>query len=250
LGSDVVPQYLRPTIVPDGTDRFFLAWQKNYTSYDLIEYEVFTTAGEIEILTEIPDSSDLQRHVYPIALHLRDGNILVAFVNYSSLGISWPVSYTVLDANGDQIQPVTPIAGTKGYEVDVEQLTDGSIIFTWTNLENSKIATAVLDEDYSIRHSESDIDYFDYQSHLNYRRMSSASVTHDAEGHAIITWQDADWQEQLYYAMLGSDGSVITPAMLYRRVGSTYPLSEISTNGLGNAPLAVERVFLPVIYRH
>jgi len=257
---DNVPQYLRPTIIQDGTDRFFLAWQENYPTLDWIEYAVVTTTGDIPVYTEIQGYDDLHRHVYPIALHLRDGNILVTFVNYSSIGNVWPVSYTILDANGVPIQDVTAIPGTKGYEIDVEQLTDGTIIFAWTNLINSKIAYAALDEDYTtVVHTPTDLDYVDYIDyqedltpipHTNYRRMSSPSITHDAEGHAIITWQDGDWQEQLYYAMLGSDGEVITPAMLYRRVGSTFPLSQISTNGLGNAPLAVERVFLPAVYRH
>jgi hypothetical protein len=252
VGGDK-PQYLRPTLTWLDSDRFFLAWQKNYTEYDLIEYKVFTTTGETPLSSEVLGWDDTHRHVYPMTLRLRDGNILVAFVNYSGVGIpAWPVSYTVLDASGDTVKDVTAIPAipeTKGYQIDVEQMSDGTIIFAWSNLINSKIAYAALAEDYvTLLQAPTDLDYFDFQTHTNYRRMSSASVTHDAEGHAIITWQDFDWQEQLYYAMLGPTGVLLTQSMLYRRVGSTYPLSQISTNNLGNAPLAIERLYLPAMY--
>ncbi|MBN2257764.1 MAG: hypothetical protein JW704_08060, partial [Anaerolineaceae bacterium] len=95
-----------------------------------------------------------------------------------------------------------------------------------------------------------DLTYEDHPGHSNYRSMGGSSVTWNSEGYAIVTWQDADWQEQLYYALISLDGSLVTPPMLYKTVGSTYPESQFSTNGSSNAPyLDLTQFFLPCIKR-
>ena len=95
--------------------------------------------------------------------------------------------------------------------------------------------------------TETLLTYEDYPGHQNYRTAGFPSVTRSVNGTGVITWQDQDWQEQLYYALIGSDGSLVTPPSLYRRVGSTIPESQISSNAYGNAVLASESIMLPMI---
>jgi len=65
------------------------------------------------------------------------------------------------------------------------------------------------------------------------------SVAADGAGHAILTWMDADWNSRrnLYYALVDSNGNVLTPPMVFRTAGPTTwgsPYIETSYEGYGN----------------
>lgn len=120
----------------------------------------------------------------------------------------------------------------------------------WQDVSSSAATYTILNSDLtSIAVVPTVLTYEDFPGHLNYRASAYPSVTRSVNGNAIITWQDQDWQEQLYYALIGPDGDEITPPTLYQRVGSTLPESQISSNAYGNAPLAGEMVMLPIVYK-
>jgi len=150
------------------------------------------------------------------------------------------IYYSVIDSDGlaTSPAPVWSSGDTNGWQVDLVQLGNGRVLLGWQDISTSAITYAVMDN--SLTGLVADpvtLVYNDYPGHTNYRAGGYPSVTRSANGNGIITWQDQDWQEQLYYALVGPDGSEVTPPSLYRRVGPTLPKSQISTNTYGNAPL-------------
>lgn len=255
-GDPPIPQYSDPRIVPVGQDQLGLIWNTNFSpagsnSLDKLDYVIAKTDGSDFAYWEIPGWSDVSRHVFPAATSLDDGRFIISFIDYTGFANPWSINYTVINMDGSVSISSTPIAGTNGWMVDLVQLATGQVLFGWQDIPTKAINYAILGSTLlSFDVTETVLSYEDYPGHQNYRSAGYPSVTRSADGTGIITWQDQDWQEQLYYALIGSDGSQVTPPSLYRRVGSTLPESQISTNAYGNAPLASESIMMPVIYNN
>lgn len=253
-----VPNFQEPRIVKAGTNAFALIWRKTMydaenTPYDLIQYAIANTDGSDPYnYDEIPGWDDQNRYVYPAEASLKDGRFIIGFCNYTGANNPYRINYFVLNSDGSGIAgSPTVIPDTDATDIDIVQLSDGKVIFAWSNNSTRKSAFAILGNDLNtLVVSPTDLSYEDYAGHPNYRSTGDISVTSDTRHNAILTWEDTDWQEQLYYAVVGSDGTLITPPMLYRKVGSTYPESQLSANGYGNAPLALERYFLPFMRKN
>jgi hypothetical protein len=251
--GDAIPQFQDPRIVPVGQDKMGLVWRTNYfpsggASMDKIDYVIAKTDGSDFAYWDIPGWDTSNRHVYPSTTTLSDGRFVISYINYTGFSNPWAINYTVINTDGSVSIPSTSIPGTNGWQVDLVQLGGGEVFLAWQDINTSAITYAVLDSDMvSLVSPPVILTYEDYPGHTNYRAGGYPSVTRSMNGNAIITWQDQDWQEQLYYALIGPDGTEVTPPSLYRRVGSTLPESQISTNAYGNAPLADEQVFLSFI---
>ncbi len=258
-GSTIgAPQFFDPQIVSAGSDGFALVWRKQLweylgSVYDLVEYAIVKTNGSDPFYSEIFGWDDLNRHVFPAATGLEDGRFLIAFSNYNFAAQVYSLNYQIINSDGSQSIPSpTIIPNTNAVDIDIVQLVDGEVFFAWSNISTGKTAFAILGDDLVTMDvtpvdDSTDLTYEDYTGHQNLRTAGDVSVTRDIHGNAILTWQDADWQEQLYYTVMGSDGTVVTPPMLYRRVGSSYPKSQLSTNGFGNAPLVQNFYFMPAV---
>ena len=68
------------------------------------------------------------------------------------------------------------------------------------------------------------------------RIPSAISVTGDDQGHAVLTWGDAEQSDYLCYALVGVNGSTVTPPMVYTYGLGANPLINTNSYGLGNAP--------------
>ncbi|MFZ2486592.1 MAG: PA14 domain-containing protein [Anaerolineae bacterium] len=62
------------------------------------------------------------------------------------------------------------------------------------------------------------------------------SVTNDADNHAIFTWMDyqSDSRRNLYYALVNTDGAVLTPATIFQTSQAASPYIFSSYTGNGN----------------
>ena len=72
---------------------------------------------------------------------------------------------------------------------------------------------------------------------------------YDKQGRGIIIWMDSLSFDYFYYALVGADGSIVTPAMLFRQAGVGDSLT-LSTTGQGVAyyePITIN--YLPVVRR-
>jgi hypothetical protein len=251
--GDAIPQFQDPRIVPVGQDKMGLVWRTNYfpsggASMDKIDYVIAKTDGSDFAYWDIPGWDTSNRHVYPATTYLNDGRFVITYTNYTGFSNPWVINYTIIDTDGSVSVPSTPIPGTNGWQVDLVQLGGGQVFLGWQDISTSAIMYAILDSSLTgMAVAPTILTYEDYPGHTNYRAGGYPSVTRSVNGNAIITWQDQDWQEQLYYALIGPDGDQVTPSLLYRRVGPTLPESQISTNDYGNAPLADQQAFLTFI---
>jgi len=76
------------------------------------------------------------------------------------------------------------------------------------------------------------------------RRGGFVSVTHDETGHGILTWMDANWNGYLYYALVASNGGLVTPPMMFHSGQGVNQFISTSDAGQGNA------VYDPSLYLH
>jgi hypothetical protein len=75
------------------------------------------------------------------------------------------------------------------------------------------------------------------------RSVAMPSAWLDQSGKAQLTWVDAENNNYLYYLVLSSDGSVVTPGMQF-----VFPIRGTSTYGQGIATyLGVHQNFLPLL---
>jgi hypothetical protein len=252
--GEPIPQYKDPRIVPVDQDKMGLVWHTNYfpsggSSMDKIDYVLAKTDGSDYSYWEIPGWDTSHRHIYPATTYLDDGRFMITYTNYTGSSNPWVIYYSVIDSDGLSTAPA-PIWGTgdtNGWQVDLVQLGGGQVLLGWQDLTTSAITYAIMNSSLTgLVTDPATLVYDDYPGHTNYRAGGYPSVTRSANGNGIITWQDQDWQEQLYYALIGPDGDEITPPSLYRRVGSTLPESQISTNDYGNAPYADQQLYLPL----
>jgi hypothetical protein len=67
------------------------------------------------------------------------------------------------------------------------------------------------------------------------RKSDFISVTYDSEGYGILTWMDATWNNYLYYAEVGGNGSLVTPPIAFYKSASSDKLVLTNFRGQGNA---------------
>lgn len=83
------------------------------------------------------------------------------------------------------------------------------------------------------------------------------SVTTDADGRAILTWMDYDWnyRPNLYYALVAGDGAVVTPPTIFRTSQAASPYIFTSYEGYGNTsyhwtpPADAMHLYLPLLMK-
>jgi len=251
--ADPIRQYKTPRIVPVGGNKFAIVWWTNYHPYlgmdmEQIEYWVIDTDFLDPLYGYVAELDPNNRHFFPATTYLEDGRFMIAYVNYTGPNDPWVINYTVINPDAT-VSVASAILDTDSNtdQVDIVQIDSGKVMFAWKDLSTSQINYAILSNDLvSVEVPPTSLVYEDYPGHPNYRSAGYPSVTRSTNGTGVITWQDQDWQDQLYYAQVGSDGSIVTPPSLYRRVDSTMPESQVSTNAYGNAPLAEDFIFLPL----
>ena len=168
---------------------------------------------------------------------------MIAYSALNPVESSYTIYYAVLDNNGNQVFNPTSISGSDGWKVDVVESMDGKIVLAWTKYAAGQIVYAVLDNTYALIIGPVILDSpYD-------REPDNVSVTYDQEGHVVLTWLDSEWSDYLYYALIDSDGSVVTPPMIFRTGQALDPLLVSSYTGDGNAPFVSGFTFLPAIFR-
>ncbi len=236
-----VPRFYYPRIAATGDNRFVLAWMKEHREsagwVDDIYYAVRDANGaEVRGITRLTNDTPSYNDSYgePNLASLAGNRALVLWSRGGSYG---DIYYAVLDSSGGVVRPMTNLSndGTAQYDYrpDAAQVSDGKTIVAWTGglYPNYRIRFAVLD--------------------TNYNRISgpttlnnSAAITGDgyvsvapSGDRAILTWMDYDYgyRRNLYYALVRSNGSVLTPPQIFRTSQSTSdPYIATSYEGYGN----------------
>lgn len=247
-----IPLFYSSRVTATADNRFTLAWldtqlRSNESETSDIWFSVYGPGGGlIKTATALTHSvsSGLQ-YTSPMVISLASNRILVGYSIYNPADDSYSPAFQVMDSNGNQIVGETIINGASGAGMDGLQLSNGKIIFTWTNYNTDKINYILLnDGSFSVFRAISAL------ANPNSRRPDYVSVTTDVEGHAVLTWMDWFWNDYLYYALINPVGDVVSPPMSYYKGQSVNPLILTSYSGQGIASYGGQwQTFLPMTAR-
>lgn len=256
--------FSNPRIVATGDNRFVLAWQMetlqapagSCTSgcyVDDIYYAVRDSGGgEVRGVTKFTnDTPGWDEAYYTPNLATLSGNKALLTWQRSSNG---DIYYAVLDSSGTAVRTAanlvddSPMQNPWDSAPDAVQLSDGKTAVAWESsicgyiFCNGYIRFAVLDTSYN---------RIAGPTLLNSSPISPPSIAADRAGRAVITWSDASWGAglNLYYALVGSNGSVLTQPMSFRSSQIPNYSIETSTEGYGNTSNSFNFIDLPLILR-
>lgn len=253
-----VPMFIAPRIAVTSDNRFVLAWgdERNHpdgSSANLF-YAIFNADGALLTpVTRLTNSiGGGTRYSTPALVALPGNNILMAYVvldpgdPLNPLDDVSQAAYLVLSSAGSQVKSETIIPGSTGASPDGYLLSDGSrVLLGWGVVASSNVQYALVDTtSFEVLGGLASLET------PKGRMPGAVSVTGDDQGHAILTWGDAEQSDYLCYALVGADGSTVTPPMIYTTGLGNDPLINTNSYGLGNAPYDGSwQVQLPYINR-
>jgi len=224
-------------------------------SVDDIYYTVRNTSGtEIKAITKLTnDVPESDGHYLQSANRVPNNRVILTWRR-----ADWDIYYAVVDSNGNVAKNTTNLTnnGQGRWSSDAAALSDGRIMVAWVNYDgaypNDQLAFAVLDSSYNRISGPTALNNSIATTGNNY-----VSVAADGDGHAILTWMDADGSNRrnLYYALVNSSGTQVTPPMIFRTSQATRPCIETSYSGYGNAGYSQSNAlachtYLPVTLRN
>ena len=238
-----VPQFSEPRIAATDDNRFVLAWRRYSRESTGSLYDIYyavrdANGGAVKGVTRFTDGVAGDDYYYDPALASLSGNrALLAYYANSS------ISYAVLDSAGNVFKGETATGGY-GYKPDAVQLANGSVLLAWTSwgADLNEISFAVLDgANYNVVAGPTALSNPAAVTGNNY-----VSVTADRAGRGILTWMDSNssYRRNLYYALVGGNGTILTDPMIFRTSQATDPYIETSFEGYGNTSWTDESVLL------
>jgi hypothetical protein len=253
-----VPVYIAPRIAVTADSRFLLAWgdERNHpegSSADLF-YAVFDVNG-IPVAPVTPLTNSVggeMRYSTPALVALPGNNVLMAYVVLNPGDPEDPTddvsqaAYLALDSAGSLVKTETVITGSTGATPDGYLLSDASsVVLGWSVVSSAEVQYMLVDAT-----SLEIIGGLVKMATPKGRIPSAISVTGDDQGHAVLTWGDAEQSDYLCYALVNTGGSTVTPPMVYTYGSGSNPLINTNSYGLGNAPYDGSwQVQLPLVRR-
>lgn len=259
-----VPRYFRPRIAATDDNRFVLAWlqeqQESGGWVDDIYYAVRGPAGgEVRGPTRLTqDTPGDSGYLTPALARISSARAILSWA--SRAAGNGDIRYAVLDSSGAIVKPATGLsvddAVVDWWNCDVAELSDGRILLAWEawgcfpDEWTSRIRFAILDSSYNRVVPPTCLG--GHPAAIG--GDTGASVAADASGNAVLTWTDDDDGDHrhLFYALVGSNGTVRTSPMILRTAEVPEWGSEnigTSLDGYGNTSYSPPRVFLPLVLR-
>ena len=236
------PSFYSPSIVATGDNRFVLAWtRETYESAGYID-DIYITVrdgvgNQVQPITKLTNDTPGydKGYSYPAMTPVSGNRVLVTF---TQVGNRNDIYAAVLDSTGSVLQNMIGISGEgSSYYADAVQLSDGNILVAWTygGSPSRSIRFAILDGGYNVISGPNTL-----SNPAALMGSTYVSVTADKAGHGILTWMDdLSYNPNLYYALVNSDGTVRTPAQIFRSAQSGGSIRS-SYDGHGNTSYSWE----------
>jgi hypothetical protein len=146
---------------------------------------------------------------------------------------------------GVVIQKEVLFTGANGLNPDSVMLANSKILVSWTNTVDFQIEYGILADDGTFVDFD-EASLFTLQN-PDQRHSNFVSVTAtDGDGLGILSWLDSESGNRLYYALVDSNGEVITPPIVAWI--DNEPIT-VSQTGQGIAPIPDWNLYLPLINR-
>lgn len=229
-----VPQLYSPRIAATGDNRFLIAWHREHQEssgwvediyYTVRDADGGAVKGVTRFTNDTPGWDDGHNGVN--LAPLTNNRIIMTWFRS---GASGGVYFAVFDSAGNVVKNMTNLgidgSGTWYASTDVVQLPNGRIVVGW--VKDLQVRFAVLDSNWNTV-----VWYTQLDNPIAPTGNCYVSVSADQANRAILTWMDYSWDNQrnLYYALVDSNGSVLTPPMLFR---TSQAYIETSYEGYGN----------------
>lgn len=225
------PLYYSPQIAVSKTGDFAVVWEtRNYDDSGLtkdISLAIYSQTGALKFIDITESVSGVNSFQNPVVDAVFGNRFLIAYSRYEHESEQKQANYqiiaTVYDANGNLFKPAYEISGAHGQLPDVHILDNNTALIAWTQLPESQIQYSILNDKFvagpPIPLSTPDG-----------RLADKVSIAVDDEYHGILTWQDVDLSNQLYYASTDSNGVLITKPIPFITLG---PFDSIIINDSG-----------------
>jgi len=241
-----VPRFWDPRIAATMDNRFVLAWKRAMNtadgSLDDIYYAVRDTSGaEVKPITRFTfDTPGSDEGYYdPNLASLSSNRGFLTWVRRADGDDD--VYFAVLDSNGNIVKAATNLSidemAIDWSNPDAVQLSNGHVLVAWdawgcfAGEWLPRIRFAVLDTSFNRIAGPTCL-----ANPVATTGDRYASVAADNVSRGILTWMDYDWNNRrnLYYALVGGNGNVLTDPMIFRTSQATSPYIETSYYGYGN----------------
>lgn len=235
------PTYSSPRIASTSDNRFVLTWLDGRTQNTTdLYYAVYNRDESVQKpLALLAPSITGTRYTTPALVGLAGNRALFAYSVNNQAGNQ--VTFGVLDSAGNPVKGAASITGSDGWNPAGVQLKDGRIVLAWTNLISKQIGFVTLSGNgYAVENGPALLDN-PYDREVDY-----ISITSDGGNRAILTWMDVEQSTHLFYALISSSGSVVTPPMIFNSGSSAGSVILTSSMGQGIAPMKlIWPIYLP-----
>lgn len=248
-----VPVFGSPMIMATPDNRFIISWIDarileggNVTD---IGFAVFDTEGNV---LGSPDdlkngNTGEEEFATPRMLPLSNERMLVTYSEFDPVtNIHIPaygVYSTAEDTLGDEIQGDVLLLGQQGRNPDTVSLNNSKILLAWTDTTINQITFTILTDDGTLLNLDNP--YVDLLT-PDGRDSNFVSVAGTSAGQGILCWVDVKAGNRVYYALVGPDGTVITPPVFAWEDTETITVSQ---TGQGIVTIPDWRTFMPIVVR-
>ena len=248
-GNEDVPLFNSPRITATGDNRFVLTWiaGKELASGEInsLNYAIYQSSGMVikdpKIFAQSVPGETL--YIDPTLAELSGNRFLMAFSIYHQLEKSYIVAYTILNSGGSTLKDITPVANSSGWRVDAVEFETEDFLLAWTDPGTERITFVILNKTGSALVSEPKP-----LPMVGKRNPDYVSASSTVTGHVLLTWMDAEWKDYLFYSLINSSGSVVTPPMIFTKGQAENPLVQTSFTGQGVAPYDGKwQTFMPAV---
>lgn len=247
-GTTAAPIILNAHLTATPDNHLVIAWDEvagansnvYFRTYTHLGAPVGSSATSIDLATANTQSS-------PNLVAVAADRVLVGYTVTQVDGPS--IQYAVIGSDGAISQPAQAVPEAFGSQIDVTLQFEGQAVAAWKDQETGQVAYVVIQQGDSW-----EVPVGMLPTLLPLRaghEIKSPSLTKDATGNAVLTW-GVENRGSLYYAVVGPDGSVITPPMNFLKPSDPDGYITTSDSGEGSAPLEgiiIVRGYIPFIVR-
>ena len=250
-----IPRYSSTQIAATGDNRFVLAWKHRHQevegSVEDIHYAIRESNGSVVVgpTAVTSDTAGGSFYSQPILASMSSEHAFLSMLRREDANDD--IFYVVIGSDGSLVKALTDLSEDETVidweNYDAVQLSDGKILAAWE-------AWGCFGDEWKprIRYALIDTNYNRIGSPACLGRAEAAqtgdigvSIAADNAGHAAITWMDDDMDQRrnLYYALVDSSGTVVTPPMVFLSAGISNngdQTIETSFLGQGNTPITTD----------
>lgn len=249
-GAANSPIILNAHLAATPDNHLLIAWDEIAGANTNVYYRAYTNTGTplggspatlIDLTTANVQSS-------PNLVSVAPDQVLIGYT-ITQPNVPSSIQYAVIGSDGAMVQPAQSIPEASGSQVDATLQFGGQATVAWKDQETGQVSYIILQQG-----STWAVPVGMHPTLLPLRaghEIKSPSLTRDSAGNAVITW-GVENRGSLYYAVIGPDGSVITPPMNFMKPSDPYGYITTSESGEGSAPLdgiIIVRGYIPFIVR-